>query len=176
MQNQATPITTTDGIPLKVSLRRAERKNKVRSFLFVVPTLLLILFAFLIPIFDMLILSVHTPEVIDLLPNTVKALERWDGTTGLPDETAFAPGTAVIGAFYAWLYLLMDEAAIWTAAKGFDPDTARQLVLETVAGACAMAVDQDALSLSDIWKTLATPGGISEQGAGILSEGGGIKI
>jgi putative spermidine/putrescine transport system permease protein len=89
MQNQATPITTTDGIPLKVSLRRAERKNKVRSFLFVVPTLLLILFAFLIPIFDMLILSVHTPEVVDLLPKTVKALRSWDGTTGLPDESAF---------------------------------------------------------------------------------------
>ena len=90
MQNQATQITTTDGIPLKISLQRAERKNKIRSFLFVVPTLLLILFAFLIPIFDMLFLSVHTPEVVKLLPNTIKALESWDGTTGLPDETAFA--------------------------------------------------------------------------------------
>ncbi len=58
--------------------------------MFVVPTLLLILFAFLIPIFDMLILSIHTPEVVDLLPKTVKALKSWDGTTGLPDETAFA--------------------------------------------------------------------------------------
>ncbi|MGD9324118.1 MAG: hypothetical protein PVG26_08885, partial [Desulfobacterales bacterium] len=67
MQKQTQQITTTDGIPLKVSLRRAERKNKIRSFLFVVPTLLLILFAFLIPIFDMLILSVHTPEVVNLL-------------------------------------------------------------------------------------------------------------
>ena len=90
MQNQTQQITTTDGIPLKVSLRRAERKNKIRSFLFVVPTLLLILFAFLIPIFDMLILSIHTPEVVNLLPKTVKALKSWDETTGLPDEAAFA--------------------------------------------------------------------------------------
>jgi len=90
MHKQTTQITTTDGIPLKVSLRRAERKNKVRSFLFVVPTLLLILFAFLIPIFDMLILSVHTPEVVDLLPKTVKALKSWDESRGLPDESAFA--------------------------------------------------------------------------------------
>ncbi|MGD2023535.1 MAG: hypothetical protein PVI18_10190, partial [Desulfobacterales bacterium] len=90
MQKQTQQITTTDGIPLKVSLRRAERKNKIRSFLFVVPTLLLILFAFLIPIFDMLILSVHTPEVVNLLPKTVKALKSWDETAGLPDETAFA--------------------------------------------------------------------------------------
>jgi len=90
MQKQTTQITTTDGIPLKVSLRRAERKNKIRSFLFVFPTLLLILFAFLIPIFDMLFLSVHTPEVIDLLPETVEALKGWDESGELPDETAYA--------------------------------------------------------------------------------------
>ena len=89
MQNQA-QITTADGIPLKVSLRRAERRNKVRSFLFVVPTLLLILFAFLIPIFDMLFLSIHTPEIVTLMPKTVKALKSWDGSNGLPDETVFA--------------------------------------------------------------------------------------
>ena len=48
--------------------------------------------------------------------------------------------------------------------------------IETIEGACAMASFQDAMSLGDIWNTLATPGGISEQGAGILSEGGGIKV
>jgi putative spermidine/putrescine transport system permease protein len=90
MQNQASQITTTDGIPLKISLRRAERKNKIRAFLFVVPTLLLILFAFLIPIFDMLFLSIYAPEVVELMPKTVKALKSWDGTAGLPDEPAFA--------------------------------------------------------------------------------------
>ena len=84
MQKTAIQITTTDGVLLKVSLRRAERKNKIRSFLFIVPTLLFVLFAFLIPIFDMLFLSIHTPEVVDLLPRTVKALESWDETTGIP--------------------------------------------------------------------------------------------
>jgi putative spermidine/putrescine transport system permease protein len=90
MHKQTAQITTTDGIPLKVSLRRAERRNKIRSFLFVVPTLLLILFAFLIPIFDMLILSVHTPEVVESLPETVKALKALDESSGLPDESVFA--------------------------------------------------------------------------------------
>jgi putative spermidine/putrescine transport system permease protein len=90
MHKQTAQITTADGIPLKVSLRRAERRNKIRSFLFVVPTLLLILFAFLIPIFDMLILSVHTPEVVEFLPETVKALKGWDESSGLPDESVFA--------------------------------------------------------------------------------------
>ena len=90
MHKQTAQITTADGIPLKVSLRRAERRNKIRSFLFVVPTLLLILFAFLIPIFDMLILSVYTPEVVELMPKTIKALKGWDGVSGLPDESVFA--------------------------------------------------------------------------------------
>ncbi len=89
MSNQNLQITTADGIPLKVSLQRAERMNKIRSFLFIVPTLLFILFAFLIPIADMLILSAHSPEVVTLLPKTVKTLEVWDAT-GLPNESAYS--------------------------------------------------------------------------------------
>jgi len=89
MSNQNLQITTADGIPLKVSLQRAERMNKIRSFLFIVPTLLFILFAFLIPIADMLILSAHSPEVATLLPKTVKTLEVWDAT-GLPNESAYS--------------------------------------------------------------------------------------
>jgi putative spermidine/putrescine transport system permease protein len=37
----------------------------------------------------MLFLSVHTPEVVELLPKTIKALKDWDGTSGIPNETAF---------------------------------------------------------------------------------------
>jgi len=77
MSNQNLQITTADGIPLKVSLQRAERMNRIRSFLFIVPTLLFILFAFLIPI------------VMTLLPKTVKTLEVWDAT-GLPNESAYS--------------------------------------------------------------------------------------
>jgi len=38
----------------------------------------------------MLFLSVHTPEVVELLPKTVKALKGWDESGGLPDESVFA--------------------------------------------------------------------------------------
>jgi len=93
----------------------------------------------------------------------------------LPDESTFSPGTALVGAFYAWMFLLMDEAAKWTAHNGIHADKARKLVIETIQGACAMAEAQPDTSFGDIWKTLATPGGISEQGARILSAGGGIK-
>ena len=52
------PILTSDGIPLKVSLRKAERKHKIRALLLVAPLLLFIFFTFLVPIGDMLARSV----------------------------------------------------------------------------------------------------------------------
>jgi pyrroline-5-carboxylate reductase len=93
----------------------------------------------------------------------------------LVDEASFSPGTALVGAFYAWMFLLMDEVANWTIRQGIDQDTARKLVIETIEGACAMAADQTAMSFGDIWRNLATPGGISEHGAKIIAEGGGIR-
>ncbi len=89
MPDQSSPITTVDGIPLKLSLQRAERANKIRSFLFVVPTLLFLIFAFLVPIGEMLFRSAYTPEVVQLMPKTVATLKAWDGS-GLPGETAYA--------------------------------------------------------------------------------------
>jgi len=88
MSNPNSPLTTADGTPLKISLRRTERAQKIKSFLFIVPTLVFIIVAFLIPIADMLIRSAYTPEGATLLPKAIKALEAWDGTD-LPGETTF---------------------------------------------------------------------------------------
>ncbi len=79
---------TVDGVPLKLSLHRAERAKKIKSFLFLVPTLAFILITFIIPISDMLFRSVHIPEVGRLIPKTIGSLQTWNGT-GLPDEHAF---------------------------------------------------------------------------------------
>ena len=57
-QTASGPILTTEGIPLKVSLQKSERKNKIRAFLLVAPLLVFILVTFLIPIGDMLVRSV----------------------------------------------------------------------------------------------------------------------
>jgi putative spermidine/putrescine transport system permease protein len=46
-------MTTADGTPLKVSLNRALRRNKLRAFLWVAPLLAFISVSFLIPIIDM---------------------------------------------------------------------------------------------------------------------------
>ena len=93
----------------------------------------------------------------------------------LQSEDVFSPATSLVGAFYAWIFALMDEAASWTASEGIDPGMARNLVIETIEGACGMAREQATMSLKDIWNTLATPGGISEYGIRFLTEPGCIE-
>lgn len=89
MASKKHQITTSDGTPLKQSLYRAERKKRIKGLLFLMPTLLFILFTFIIPIADMLLRSVYIAEVSNLLHHTVAALEDWDGQ-GLPDEITFS--------------------------------------------------------------------------------------
>ncbi|MDR5905771.1 ABC transporter permease [Franzmannia qiaohouensis] len=88
MSDSAAPLTTADGVPLKVSLRRAVRRSKLKALLLVSPLLLFLGIAFVIPIFEMLSRSVANPEVSTHLPRTVAALENWD-RQALPDEPVF---------------------------------------------------------------------------------------
>ncbi len=90
-------LTTTDGVPLKVSLRRAMRRNRVRAFLLVAPLLLFITFTFMIPILQMLWRSVENPELSAAIPQTLALLEDWDGE-GTPPEQVYAAFAAEIKA------------------------------------------------------------------------------
>ncbi|HMB76357.1 MAG TPA: ABC transporter permease [Kiloniellaceae bacterium] len=82
------PLTTADGTPLKTSLRRAQRRNKIRAFLLVLPLLTFLGITFLVPIFDMIFRSVENEIVGDVLYRTVPMLQQWDETSGElpPDE------------------------------------------------------------------------------------------
>ena len=59
MSSETQQILTTDGIPLEVSLKKAERRNKIKAFLLVAPLLLFLLIVYISPIvymfFDILI-------------------------------------------------------------------------------------------------------------------------
>ena len=84
-------LVTADGTPLKISLARAQRRSKIVAFSMVLPLLIFILIAFLIPIADMLSLSVDNSITKEILPKSVIALQNWDETSGeLPDEVVFA--------------------------------------------------------------------------------------
>ena len=87
-ETTAGPILTTDGIPLKVSLQKSERKNKIRAFLLVTPLLFFILFTFLIPIGDMLLRSVDDSYINTVFPKTFEKYKKWD-RQGLPSEELY---------------------------------------------------------------------------------------
>jgi len=82
-------LTTADGTPLKASLRKAMRRNKLFAFLLAAPLLFFIVFSFLMPIFDMATRSVENRQIPEALPRTVQVLESWD-QQAVPGEDAFA--------------------------------------------------------------------------------------
>ncbi len=85
------PMLSADGKPLKQSLARALRRQKIRALLLIAPLLIFIFIAFILPIISMLFRSVENDIVATTLPQTVAALETWDSSTGeLPDEAVYA--------------------------------------------------------------------------------------
>jgi len=88
MSSETRQILTTDGIPLEVSLKRAEKKNKIKAFLLVAPLLLFLLITYIFPIGEMFTRSIDDRMVTNMLPNTFKSMENWDGKE-LPPEEVF---------------------------------------------------------------------------------------
>ncbi|MEM9198496.1 MAG: ABC transporter permease [Pseudomonadota bacterium] len=83
-------MLAADGTPLKRSLARALRQQKLRAFLLVAPLLFFILIAFVAPIADMLFRSIENPELSENLPRTTLALVGWDVDGGeLPGEDVY---------------------------------------------------------------------------------------
>lgn len=64
---------------------REVRRRRLQAFLFVVPLLVFLIFAFVAPITTMLYRSIHNPTVANLIPDTLTALEDWSGE-GVPDD------------------------------------------------------------------------------------------
>ena len=81
-------ISTADGLPLKQSLRKAERGRRFKALMFVLPLLAFVSISFVLPIFDMLFRSVDNPVVSTYLPKTIEKLTSWEGPA-LPKEDVF---------------------------------------------------------------------------------------
>ena len=79
MSSDTQKILTTDGIPLEESLKKAEKKNKIKAFLLVCPLLFFLIITYVFPIGDMLFRSVDDRMVTNMLPKTYKAMEKWNG-------------------------------------------------------------------------------------------------
>jgi len=101
MSSETKQILTTDGIPLEVSLKKAERKNKIKAFLLVAPLLLFLIITYIFPIGEMFSRSIDDKMITNMLPKTFKEMETWDGKE-LPSEEVFS-------AFYADFKVLVEK-------------------------------------------------------------------
>ncbi|WP_342734241.1 ABC transporter permease [Bradyrhizobium sp. B117] len=82
-------VDSTDSTPLRIKLQRVERRRRLSAFILVLPLLLLILLAFVLPIGRMMLNAIHDDTLPALMPQTMAALSRWDGKN-LPDESVYA--------------------------------------------------------------------------------------
>ncbi len=84
------PVLSADGTPLKRSLNRALRAQKIRALALIAPLLLFVLVSFIAPIGDMLFRSVENQIVRDTMPRTVEALADYDAAAGgVPRDEVF---------------------------------------------------------------------------------------
>ena len=88
MSSETNKILTTDGIPLEESLKKAERKNKIKAFLLVSPLLLFLIITYIFPRGEMFTRSIDDKMITNMLPNTFKSMEKWDGQD-MPEEDVF---------------------------------------------------------------------------------------
>ena len=87
---QTMPLLAADGTPLKLSLSRSLRQQKLRALLLISPLLIFVMLTFVLPIGNMLFRSVQNDIVSNIMPHTVLALEGWETERStLPEDSAF---------------------------------------------------------------------------------------
>ncbi|WP_413719406.1 ABC transporter permease [Silicimonas sp. MF1-12-2] len=97
------PVLAADGTPLKKSLNRALRMQKMRALMLIAPLLIFVLVTFIAPIVDMLFRSVENQIVSETMPRTVVALQNWDEAGDEP------PGEDVYEAAYYDLFIAAER-------------------------------------------------------------------
>ena len=95
------PIKTSDGQLLSVKLKKVESRRRMTAFLLVVPLLLFILLAYILPIVQMMIRSVDNTQMNSLLSNTHEVIQQWNGEE--------LPGEDVTSVFYYELKDLVEN-------------------------------------------------------------------
>ena len=101
MSSETQKILTTGGIPLEESLKKVEKRNKIKAFLLVSPLLFFLIIVYISPIVGLLFTSIDDRMVTNMLPKTFKVMKQWDGKD-LPSEEVFE-------AFYQDYKILVEE-------------------------------------------------------------------
>jgi pyrroline-5-carboxylate reductase len=87
------------------------------------------------------------------------------------DEPLLEPAMAIMSCGPAFLAVVVEALAQAGAAHGLDPRQATRLVVETMAGSAAY-LDANDLDVAELRRRVATPGGLTERGLGVLEEKG----
>ncbi|MDD0837363.1 ABC transporter permease [Curvibacter sp. HBC61] len=108
---------------LRRALSRAESRRQWRAFGLTLPLLVFLLLTLLVPIVALLQRAVENPEVANALPQTVRALDGWDGRE--------APGASAYAALMRDLAHLPDSADAGQLARRLNSEVpgARSLVM-----------------------------------------------
>lgn len=79
----------SDRIDVSKAVRRAARPARRAALFLALPLVLFVVVTFIAPILYLLVTSVDNPETRSVLPQTLQALQEWDGKS-VPDEPVFA--------------------------------------------------------------------------------------
>lgn len=88
VSSMANECALTTGPSLKSKLAKAERLNKAKSLLLILPLAIFLFFTFAVPIASLLARSVNNPEIVHGMPRTVAEMKKWSGT-GTPSESTY---------------------------------------------------------------------------------------
>jgi pyrroline-5-carboxylate reductase len=93
------------------------------------------------------------------------------GTVIQMEEPLLEPATALMSCGPAFIALVVEAMADAGSRHGLDPDVARRLVVETMAGSAAF-LDATGLDAEGLRTRVATPGGLTERGLKVLEDKG----
>jgi putative spermidine/putrescine transport system permease protein len=94
-------VAATESTPIFKAVRRAERPARRAALSLALPLIVFLVVVFIAPILYLLFTAVDNPEVRQVLPRTLSALEDWDG--------ASTPGEPVYAALAADLKVAKDD-------------------------------------------------------------------
>lgn len=92
-----------------------------------------------------------------------------------PSEEAFEIA-CVNAAVFGWLLNLLGRTVDWMVEKGADEKATRELVARTVIATGRIAIERESESIGSILNQLATPGGITQLGLGVLNSRGTQEV
>lgn len=83
---------------------------------------------------------------------------------------------ASYSAFYGWIFRIMNEAANWGEENGLEKENALEIIREVLSNVSEMSKKDAHIPLENIVESLATKGGITEQGLNIIEGKKGFDV